>query len=291
MIKILFLNIHMHHKNLHALKSYKNIEITMIQNIHDIQGIDLSQYDCVYSPAIPINVSLYPNTRFLFGPHFSIFPDERILTIQSVNTSYIILSEWIKNIWSSFNICNGLHLVDIPFGVDTARFVPTSSILERDSVFIYFKGRDSKDLDFIVQYMNRMLSLPFRIFSYSDHYSESEYLEYLQKSRFGIWIDAHESQGFALQEALSCDVPLLVWNITSMKDEYGSNYPDYLATTIPYWDSRCGSVFYNRTDFIKVFEKFIGSLNTFRPREYILEHLSMDICEKRFIDTVLQKNN
>ena len=50
------------------------------------------------------------------------------------------------------------------------------------------------------------------------------FFNYLQNSKYGIWLDAHESQGFALQEALSCNVPLLVWNISSMNQEYNSTY-------------------------------------------------------------------
>ena len=80
-----------------------------------------------------------------------------------------------------------------------------------------------------------------------------------------MWLDAHESQGFALQEALSCNVPLFVWNITSMRQEYGSSYNDIPATTIPYWDERCGEYFYNINELEDKFNLFLSKLETYKP--------------------------
>ena len=56
--------------------------------------------------------------------------------------------------------------------------------------------------------------------SYINKYNETDYINYLKECKYGIWVDAHESQGFALEEALSLDVPLLVWNIKSLNQEY-----------------------------------------------------------------------
>ena len=285
--KVLFLNIHMHHKNGHSISKYSNIDFQYIHHPNEINNYNLSEFDCVYSPAIPIDVSLYPNTRFIFGPHFSVLPDEKLLFIKSPRSSFIILSEWIKNLWKRFPICNNLHLVDIPFGVDTSRFSPTLPFKERSTVFIYFKGRDPADLAFIQRALD-VLGISYRVFGYSNRYDESEYLRYLQESKYGIWVDAHESQGFALQEALSCDVPLFVWNISSFNQEYGSNYPDVPATTVPYWDDRCGECFYYKDDFSHRFEQFLRNIviEKFKPREYIMENLSMEVCEKRFIHLI-----
>ena len=71
-----------------------------------------------------------------------------------------------------------------------------------------------------------------------------------------------------------------------MKQEYKSNYNDFLATSIPYWDHRCGECFYNKEDLDKTFNLFISKLNNYRPREYILENLTYEICEKKLIDLI-----
>ncbi len=69
----------MHSKNLNALMKY-NIHFYVI-NHTNLDSIDLSQFDAVYSPCIPIDVNKYPNTKFLFGPHFSVFPEKHHIYI------------------------------------------------------------------------------------------------------------------------------------------------------------------------------------------------------------------
>ena len=99
-------------------------------------------------------------------------------------------------------------------------------------------------------------------------------------------MDAHESQGFALEEALSCNVPLLIWNVTSMNQEHGSSYSDIPATTIPYWDERCGEYFYSENELENTFNKFVSNIETYKPREYIVDNLSFDVCEQKLINVI-----
>ena len=123
-------------------------------------------------------------------------------------------------------------------------------------------------------------------------YGENEYLNHLQDSKYGIWLGAHESQGFALQEALSCNVPLLVWSVTNMNQEYGYNYEDIPATTIPYWDDRCGESFTDQGQFEEMYLLFLSKLDIYKPRDFILENLSMDKCEEKLINQIKNiKNN
>jgi hypothetical protein len=287
-IRVLYLGTYMHGKNEYALTHYPNIEITRIHHPNDLAKYNLKDFDCVYSPAIPIPVAQYPNTRFLFGPHFSVFPDNRLQQILSPNTSYILLSTWVKQYWSQY-LQNILHLVDtIPFAVDTTKFSPKYPIQTRNKVFIYYKRRDPNELNMIETFLKTQ-NIEYKLFDYTQRYEEHDYIKYLQQTKYAIWLTAHESQGFALQEALSMDVPLFVWNVNSMSQEYGVNHPNIPATTIPFWDSRCGEYFYNESEFLSTFQIFLSRLETYRPREYILENLSSEICEKRFID-LIKKN-
>ena len=71
-----------------------------------------------------------------------------------------------------------------------------------------------------------------------------------------------------------------------MNQEYGQKYIDFPATCIPYWDNRCGEYFYNINEFQEKFTIFLNKLDSYKPREYIFENLSMDICEKKFINMI-----
>lgn len=283
-MKVLFININMHQKNLNALKKY-NIEITHLYNTN-LDGIDLTKYDVVYSPSLPINVNNYPNTKFIFGPHFSVFPNEyQMQMIKGNNSIYIQPSDWAKNAWTLFECCQNIHLEILPFGVDTVAFNETKPLVERSQVFIYFKRRLSTEFDVINKFLLSKGYSPV-IFDYVKRYNETDYINYLRNAKFGVWLDAHESQGFALQEALACNVPLFVWSVTSMSQEAGSNFKDIQAKTNPYWDSRCGESFTDIRNMPSTFDKFIENINTYKPREYILENLSIEKCSEKFINLV-----
>jgi glycosyltransferase involved in cell wall biosynthesis len=281
-MKILFFKgLGIHHKNEYALSLYKNIQFQSISQISDLDKLDLSQYDCIYSPSTPINAAKYPGIKFIFGPHFSVFPNEQQMTIiRAPNAIYIQPSEWAAQAWRDSPFCKNIDVRVVPFAVDINRFCEVRPIQERNQVFIYYKNRSPNDINYALSVLQKH-GIGCVLFQYGK-YNETEYLSYLQQSSFGIWIDAHESQGFALEEALSCGVPLLVWSIKSMNQEYRSSYPDIKATTVPYWDDRCGEVFFDESELESKLGLFLSKLESYKPRDYIVEHLSPDVCEKKW---------
>ena len=285
-MKILFLKgPGIHHKNEYALSQYKNISFYRI-NKEDLDYLDLSQYDCVYSPSTAISAVKYPQIKFVFGPHLSVFPDEnQMAIIRAPNAIYIQPSEWAAQVW--FN--RGITIKPVPFAVDINRFREVRPANERNQVFIYYKNRSPNDVQFAMSILQKH-GIVCKVFQYGK-YTETEYLSYLQQSKYGIIVDAHESQGFAIEEALSCGVSLLVWSITSMNQEYGSSYPDIKATTVPYWDDRCGELFYERDTLEPKLQLFLSNIDTYRPRDYIVEHLSPEVCEKHLIKTIQEMGN
>jgi hypothetical protein len=284
-MKILLINDKMHFKNLDALMKYKKVEFVVIDN-YNINDIDLTQFDAVYSPCGPIQVSKYPNVKFLFGPHFSVFPNSnQMKLIKGPKTVYVQPSEWASDVWINNDDSNGVKIKTLPFGVDTETFHTNVPIENRIRAFIYFKQRDPIELDFIVSFLKER-NIECTLFDYVNKYKESDYINCLKNSKFGIWIGRHESQGFALEEALSFNVPLIVWNVKSMNQEYRSRYSDIMGTTIPYWDNRCGESFYYADEFENKFKYFISNLYNYKPREYILETISIEKCEQKFIDLV-----
>lgn len=285
-MKIVYIREGCHHKNHHALITYTHIELVVIQ-ANELDTMDLTQFDCVLSPYIPIDVSKYPTTKFIFGPHFSVFPDNQLNRIKGTHVVYNQLSDWVVNVWKSCKICDDLRLVKIPFGIDTDVFCSNIITGNRTTVFVYFKDRHPAELKTVCDFLSTR-NIQYKIFSYKNRYREEDYIEFLKKSKYGIWVGRHESQGFALQEALSCNVPLLVWNVTSMNQEYGSRYNNIPATTTPYWDDRCGEHFYNETELHAKFELFQDNIskNLYNPREFIVDTLSMDVCEQRLMNEI-----
>jgi glycosyltransferase involved in cell wall biosynthesis len=191
--------------------------------------------------------------------------------------------KWCVDDWKQNIKCKNLNMDYCPFGVDTEKFDEYLPIELRTNVFIYYKTRNPKELNFIENILKRK-NINYKIFNYDQRYNEEEYIDYLKYSKYGIWIGRHESQGFALEEALSCNVPLFVWDVKSMNQEYRQDYPDIFATVIPYWDERCGEYFYFKEEFEEKFDIFLSKLNNYNPRNFVLENLSISICEDKFLN-------
>jgi len=272
-----------HHKNMIGLKLLLN-NINYEGKFGNIN--DINNFDIIYSPNIPIDTSKYPFKKFIFGPHFSVFPDERLLSINNINKNsvYIQPSKWVCQLWRNCGAENIISLKDFPFPVEVEKFCPIQNN-EKNEVFIYFKSRKPEELEYVKQFLNYK-NVTYKIFDYIKKYTEEEFLKCLQNAKYGICIGRHESQGFAIEEALCCNVPLLIWEVKYMSQEYGYNYPDIPATVIPYWDARCGEFFYNKEDLETTYNKFLNKLETYRPRDYVIENLSPQKCGERFIELI-----
>ena len=171
------------------------------------------------------------------------------------------------------------------FPVNTDKFNSVKERHTKKKIFIYYKRRNLKDLQYITNFLTKK-GLEYRVFDYITRYSEEDNLNYLLGSQYGIILGRHESQGFALEEAMSCNVPLLVWNTKSMAQEEGSHYDDIPCTTIPYWDKRCGEYFYEREDFKKKFHEFTNKLEIYQPRQFVLENLSVESSATQLLSLI-----
>jgi glycosyltransferase involved in cell wall biosynthesis len=179
-----------------------------------------------------------------------------------------------------------------PFSVNTDKFKPDENIVEKEyDCIVYIKRRSTKLINNILDILKNM-NIKYKIFKYGT-YKEEEYKNILLQSKFMVVLDAHESQGFALEEAMSCNVPLLVIDATSMYDEtndginstYGYLKPKkLLATSVPYWSNECGIKITHESEFKSELDNMLKKYNTFTPREYILKTLSDKVCMKRILE-------
>jgi hypothetical protein len=294
MPKILILNSWIHDKNKIGLATLLNYLLANQQIEYKVGSLaEIPNYDIVYSSSDIINTSQYPNQKFIFGPHFSTFPDQRLHSLQNKvhkNSVYIQPSEWAAQVWRNMGVEQIIPLKVFPFPVDTVKFCPKpeTSIQERENILIYFKSRQPAELKQITDFLTLQKITNYRIFSYRERYNENDYLTYLKTCKYGIILDAHESQGFAIEEALACDVPLLVWSAQTMNQEYGSQYQPIPCTTIPYWDSRCGEYFHHFGEFPVAFQRLQIKLTNeeYHPRQYILDTLSTERCAERFMELI-----
>ena len=279
---LLIINKYIHHKNregFEAVLKYLNMDFTY-GNEEDISN---DKYKIIYSASFPVDIHKHPNKLYLFGPHFCVLPsdNDKFDSINEYrnNVVFIILSKWCCDIYKSYNL--KLNLQPIPFPVNTDKFNEINDVC-KNQVLIYFKNRKPTELQFVVEKLKNKGIDNYVIFSYTHRYNESDFIYHIQKSKYAIIIGRHESQGFAIQEMMSCNLPLFVWDVTNFNQEEGFDYPPYPATSIPYWSEKCGEFFYESNEFDDKFKLFLSKLNTYKPREYVIENLSVKVCAERF---------
>lgn len=294
-MKLIFFEPH-HHKNLDAIKrmckSY-NIELEITENFTRIIKND---YDILICNRTFIKPELIPeNIKIIYGPQLWVIPAGEI--IGELNEKYKTrcvfnsLSNWVMNYLIELSSSFVIPISKFPYAVNMDLFKPSGEEKVIDCI-VYIKRRNKTIIDKAIELLNQKL-MTYKIFVYGS-YQEYQYLHALNRAKFLLSLDAHESQGFALQEAMSCDIPLLVFDITSMYDETSDEGNTYiyeylkpnklLATSVPYWSGDCGIKITNIDELSSSIDNMMLNYKNFHPRQFILENLSEKVCMKRILD-------
>ena len=142
---------------------------------------------------------------------------------------------------------------------------------------IYFKNRDDSELQ-LVKNLLQNLNIDFDLFEYKK-YKNSKLKKISKTNKFGILLTTTESQGFAVQEMLSCDLPLIVWD--SKTTQYGDIKVS--GTSVPFWDDRCGIKVSNFQELDESIVFFLKNLNHYQPSMLIREKLTFEVVKENLI--------
>lgn len=296
-MKLIYFGSNSHHKNSASIRRMCESLKIEFEESQDYSRLSRTDYHIVifYSFYVdPEEAKIPQHVKVIYGPQHWVIPtgklvgklDERL----AKRCVFNILSEWIEGFFAEVVDSFAVPLVPLPFSVDTEKFKPIKST-KTITCIVYIKRRDNLLIKYVLDRLNDC-GISYKVFVYGS-YQESEYLESLQSCNFMISLDAHESQGFALEEAMSCNVPLLVVDAQSMYDEktdgVNSVY-EYLrprklvATSVPYWSDKCGIKISGSFEFSDALDLMMKTWDQFSPREYILETLSDEVCMKRILN-------
>lgn len=284
-----------HAKNDQALPRMCAVGQVEYEETTDPTRLLTPDYDILVSCTTFLNPQhIPPHVQIVFGPHFSVFPEGALVGPLNPEWArrcvYNCLSEWNRNVFREMAPTT-MPLVCLPFGVDLGTFAPTGEPKEWDCL-VYVKRRPTE----LVQHVLEILAaqqVKWRMFQYGS-YKEEDYRAALCRAKWMLVLDAHESQGFALQEAMACNVPLLVLDATSMYDETEGGRSTYAhlkprrlaATSVPYWSEECGIRCENVLEVGEVVETMQKEWTRFTPREYIRRTLSYEACMRRLLDAL-----
>ncbi len=89
---------------------------------------------------------------------------------------------------------------------------------------------------------------------------------------------------------MSAGLPVLAWDPGQWLDPWRYRYGEAFvpATSVPFFDERCGLTFRSVSDFSERLRLFIHGLRSgaFIPRNYVLENLTLAGCARRYLDVL-----
>ena len=176
-----------------------------------------------------------------------------------------------------------------PVGIDTEFWKPSNEIktfdfLIYDKIRWNYQQQQSELIDPIIKILDDS-GLIYQTIKYGN-YEISELYEKLKNSKAVIFLCEHETQGLAYQQILATNTPILAWERGGYWQDpfYYPHRAKYEpVSAVPYWDNNCGIKFSNTEDFKIKVKQFIENINSFKPREYILENLTLEICAQRYL--------
>jgi hypothetical protein len=248
-------------------------------------------WDLVFIPSEYIGPENFPNARrIIYGPHNFVFPEGMWLNLSLTRDNrvfYNTLSNWVKILYNeTSNFEKNMNMAILPFAVDVDRFKPAEhKVYERDC-FIYMKRRKHHEIEKVKAICDQ-LKLSYSVITYGS-YNETDLIHLCNTSKFAILLDCHESQGFAVQEIMSMNVPLVVWDA---KDMFVEGYEQYRgryqlkSTSITTWDDTCGIVADEGTidDCIKFMAEHYRD---YSPRDLIVRELLPAVCMGRWLSLI-----
>ena len=214
----------------------------------------------------------------IIGPQVWLFDTygQFLIEHQDYYKKMIAPSQWVKDKFiNKFNLPENKISV-WPVGIETFNN-------ERDITYdclIYFKRREQKELDTVKQFLDSK-NLTYKMVEYGG-YGEDGFKNLVNQAKFCFLINGTESQGIAVQEIMSMGVPIIAWDIKEWLDQ-GEAYR-VPATSIPYWDERCGEVFFNIDELDVTFSKFYATLDEYDPKAFIKDNLSFECSVKTLLD-------
>lgn len=213
----------------------------------------------------------------LMGPNLFVLPREWGKYCKRFD-HYVVPSEWVVGTYRSFDVLDHATIDIWPVGIDTEMW-NKETVTKSGKVLVYFKNREQADLDFVTRMLDSR-RIDYEILKYGS-YEEKDLYRSCVSCDSCILITGTESQGIAYMQILSMGLPCFVFNKTKFDyfEEFKENPP--AATSVPYFDERCGEHFENFD--IDKFENFRSRIKMMHPRDYIIENFTLEKGAENYV--------
>lgn len=234
-------------------------------------------------------------SNIVVGPNLSAVDMLAVYEQYEKNTKIILApSSEVKFVYKSLGIPEQ-KIAIWPVGIDTKDFSDVSQHAKTYDALVYFKRRKMSELNNVLELL-RLEKQSYKILLYGN-YSEQEFKQALKNCRYAVILDGTESQGIALQEIMSSNLPMFVFDQIYLGEGGNEELKENLrVTTVPYWHDICGikvptdmyarskNLYFEILNTRPMFKEFLTKLSVFNPRKYVLENLELTAKAKEFLD-------
>ena len=232
-------------------------------------------YGCLQHPG---GLAEHLPRQTLMGPNIFVLPQHDPGLIRRFN-NFVVPSNWVKDLYLKEPKMHDKQISVWPVGIDTEKWQPLDYYPPQRGqldCFIYYKNRSANDLG-LVEKSCKSLKLSYEINEYGS-YTEETLLTRCQHAKFAILLTDTESQGVAYMNILSTNTPCYVINKTNWEGQCA-------ATSVPYFDKRCGEITDSALINIEKLEAFMNDAahQEYSPREYILENHSLVYAASKYV--------
>jgi len=212
--------------------------------------------------------------KILFsGPNLVGSPQrEQGIIFSSAIDKHLVNSQWTYNAYRKVALSRNRDHISIWYaGVDEQFWQPSTQEKQRD-VLVYWKTEPQSFCDSVCDVLRRYNWNP-HVIKYGS-YERNTFKKELNRAAFSIFLSVTESQGIALAESWSMDVPTIVWNPEIDLTYLGCTYKK--TSACPYLTAHTGLTWKTFEDLDRIIKNI--DVTAFKPREWILQNMTNRIA-------------
>lgn len=272
-----------------AVKAFKNDQSFSLNNIKGSNSY-LLQFDDFGERTINKLIESYGNkNKILVGPLYSL---SGVKKLEKYVNKYPYIKIVVASPVGKENLLNEIKLnvpeekiVIFPSGIVGQEELLQKTAFSKEEkeidCLIYFKKRSKDELS-LAKKLCENYGLNFKVFKYGS-FNNRKLITTAYKAKFILLVTGTESQGFANQELMATNTPILVWDHTVNVYE---NFK-LTGTSVPYFSKESGIIVNSYSELEKRLESFINNLDLYKPKKLILKDLTYEKYKQNLMEQFL----
>jgi hypothetical protein len=220
------------------------------------------------------------------GPTNALFVDDCDNILQMAEIDLVIVpSEWTINLYKDAPAVVRKSRI-CPVGVDEKFWAPTPVTKGRTAV-VYWKSGDEAFCEEVEAMVRRCGLEPLRVTSrHGVHniFTPADLRAMLDRSILGVYLSTFETQGIALAEAWSMNIPTVVWDPQGDAEWRGRTFTS--ESSAPFLTPATGVASRDAAGLEPAIRQALASLASFSPRRWVLENMTDAICSRRLYELI-----